>query len=38
MEGYQKQYEEKKAVAKTMLYDGMRKRQSLDGLDRKSVV
>lgn len=32
MEGYQKQYEEKKAVAKTMLYDGMRKRQSLDGL------
>lgn len=32
MDDYRDQYEEKKATAKTMLYDGMRKRQSLDGL------
>ena len=32
MGDYRDQYEEKKATVKTMLYDGMRKRQSLDGL------
>lgn len=32
MGDYRDQYEGKKATAKTMLYDGMRKRQSLDGL------
>ncbi|MDE7251271.1 MAG: glycoside hydrolase family 2, partial [Lachnospiraceae bacterium] len=32
MGDYRDQYERKKATAKTMLYDGMRKRQSLDGL------
>ena len=32
MGDYRNQYEEKKATVKTMLYDGMRKRQSLDGL------
>ncbi len=32
MGDYRDQYEVKKATAKTMLYDGMRKRQSLDGL------
>lgn len=32
MGDYRDQYEGKKAIAKTMLYDGMRKCQSLDGL------
>lgn len=32
MGDYWDQYEGRKATAKTMLYDGMRKRQSLDGL------
>ena len=32
MGDYRDQYEGKKATAKTMMYDGMRKRQSLDGL------
>ena len=32
MGDYRDQYEGRKATAKTMLYDGMRKRQSLDGL------